>query len=86
MLNQNEDYYVKCGESSACVYRSFYISKKEAEKEFNKIQLDDKVTWKELWFEPLEEQEKQILIKDEEVKITTLANGDIFIIPTTLFK
>ena len=64
------DYYVRYGgDGFMDCNRTEYLTKRQAEKEYEKIKLNTKTTWKELWYEPLDEEEGQHLIKQEEVKV-----------------
>ena len=66
-----EDYVVRYGGSNY-IGRSEYVNKRKAEKIYDKINLDTKTTWKELLYEPLDEPEKQIIIKSDSVKVLNL--------------
>lgn len=66
----NEDYFVRYG--NQIPNRSYYVSLVEAEKIYNKIKLDEKITWKELIHEPIEEDDTQYIIKQDEVKVLDL--------------
>lgn len=66
----NEDYYVRYGNEQP--NRTFYMTLKEAEKQYDEIILDIKTTWKELIYEPLEQEEVQKIIKSDEVKVFDL--------------
>lgn len=43
----NDEYYVRWGVDGHCLDRSDYMTRKEAEKFYNKIKLSEKITWKE---------------------------------------
>lgn len=67
-----EDYVVRFGNDKGYVERSDYMSREQAEKFYNKIELDIKTTWKELLYEPLEKEDVQEIIKSDNVKIVDL--------------
>ena len=48
------------------------MSKGQAEKFYNKIELNTRITWKELLHEPLENENVQEIIKSDSVKIVDL--------------
>lgn len=70
----NEDYVVRYGNDSTYMDRTDYMCKKEALKAYDKINLGNEtsLTWKELLYEPLEEEGKQYIIKSDSVKIVDL--------------
>ena len=67
-----DDYVVRYGNDNGYVERSDYMTKTQAEKFYNKIELNTETTWKELLHEPLEEEEIQKIIKSDSVKIVDL--------------
>ena len=66
------DYVVRFGNDNGYVERSDYMSKEQAEKFYNKIELSIRITWKELLYEPLEKEDVQEIIKSDSVKIVDL--------------
>ena len=48
------------------------MPKGQAEKFYNKIELNTRTTWKELLHEPLEDENVQEIIKSDSVKIVDL--------------
>ena len=52
------DYVVRYGNDREHVERSDYMSKEQAEKLYNRIKLNIRVTWKELLYEPLGKEEQ----------------------------
>ena len=66
------DYVVRFGNDNGYVERSDYMSKEQAEKFYNKIELSTRTTWKELLHEPLEKEDVQEIIKSDSVKIVDL--------------
>ncbi len=66
------DYVVRYGNDSGYVERSDYMSKEQAEKFYNRIKLNIRVTWKELLYEPLEKEDVQEVIKSDSVEIVDL--------------
>lgn len=66
------DYVVRFGNDNGYVERSDYMSKEQAEKFYNKIELNTRTTWKELLYEPLEKEDVQEIIKSDNVKIVDL--------------
>ena len=66
------DYVVRFGNDNGWVERSDYMSKEQAEKFYNKIELSTRTTWKELLYEPLEKEDVQEIIKSDSVKIVDL--------------
>lgn len=66
------DYVVRCGNDNGYVERSDYMSKEQAEKFYNKIELSTRTTWKELLYEPLEKEDVQEIIKSDNVEIVDL--------------
>ena len=66
-----DDYVVRYGNDNG-VDRSDYMSKGQAEKFYNKIELNARTTWKELLHEPLEDENVQKIIKSDSVKIVDL--------------
>lgn len=66
------DYVVRFGNDNGYVERSDYMSKEQAEKFYNKIELSTRTTWKELLYEPLEKEDVQEIIKSDSVKIVDL--------------
>ena len=67
-----DDYVVRFGNDNEWVERSDYMSKEQAEKFYNKIELSTRITWKELLYEPLEKEDVQEIIKSDNVKIVDL--------------
>ena len=67
-----DDYVVRYGNDIGYVDRSDYMSKGQAEKFYNKIELNTRTTWKELLHEPLEDGNVQEIIKSDSVKIVDL--------------
>ena len=67
-----DDYVVRYGNDHGYVDRSDYMSKGQAEKFYNKIELNTRTTWKELLHEPLEDGNVQEIIKSDSVKIVDL--------------
>ena len=67
-----DDYVVRYGNDIRYVDRSDYMSKGQAEKFYNKIELNTRTTWKELLHEPLEDGNVQEIIKSDSVKIVDL--------------
>ena len=71
--NKNmNDYVVRFGNDNGYINRSDYMSKEQAEKFYNKIELSTRMTWKELLYEPLEKEDVQEIIKSDSVKIVDL--------------
>ena len=66
------DYVVRFGNDNGYIERSDYMSKEQAEKFYNKIELSTRTTWKELLHEPLEDENVQEIIKSDSVKIVDL--------------
>lgn len=66
-----EDYVVRYG-GDDWVKRSFYETKKNALKIYTSIKLDKKTRWKELIYEPLEDEERQDVILRDEVKVLSV--------------
>lgn len=67
-----DDYVVRFGNDNGYVERSYYMSKEQAEKFYNKIKLDIRTTWKELLYESLEKEDVQEIIKSDNVEIVDL--------------
>lgn len=67
-----DDYVVRYENDNGYVDRSEYMSKEQAEKFYNKIELNTVTTWKELLYEPLEDENVQEIIKSDSVKIVDL--------------
>ena len=67
-----DNYVVRYGNDNEYVDRSDYMSKGQAEKFYNKIELNTVTTWKELLHEPLEKENVQEIIKSDSVKIIDL--------------
>lgn len=67
-----DDYVVRFGNNNGYVERSDYMSKEQAEKFYNKIKLNIRTTWKELLYEPLEDENVQEIIKSDNVEIVDL--------------
>lgn len=67
-----DDYVVRYGNDNGYVDRSDYMPKGQAEKFYNKIELNTRTTWKELLHEPLEDENVQEIIKSDSVKIVDL--------------
>lgn len=67
-----DDYVVRFGNDNDHVERSDYMSKEQAEKFYDKIKLSMRVTWKELLYEPLEEDEVQEIVKSDNAEIVDL--------------
>ena len=64
----SEDYVVRYGYENK-TNRTEYTTQEKARKEFEKLKLDSSVTWAELLYEPLAEEETQILIDEFEKQI-----------------
>ena len=67
-----DDYVVRYGNDNEYVDRSDYMSKGQAEKFYNKIELNTRTTWKELLYEPLEKEDVQEIIKSDNAEIVDL--------------
>jgi hypothetical protein len=67
-----DDYVVRFGNDSERIERSDYMSKEQAEKFYNRIKLNMRITWKELLYEPLEKEDVQEVIKSDSVQIVDL--------------
>ena len=67
-----DDYVVRYGNDNGYVERSDYMTKTQEEKFYNKIELNTRITWKELLYEPLEKEDVQEIIKSDSVKIIDL--------------
>ena len=65
------DYVVRYG-GETFTDRSDYMTEKEAHKFYDKIELTTSTTWKELLYEPLEEPEKQEIVRSDAVKVMDL--------------
>ena len=65
------DYVVRFG-GETFTNRTDYMTEKEAHKFYDKLELDISTTWKELLHEPLEEAEKQVIVKSDAVKVMDL--------------
>lgn len=75
-----DEYVVRYGgESYESIFRSNYMDKRQAKKFFDDIELNTSVTWKELLYEPLNEEDAQYIIKSESVKVIDLGMGKIAI-------
>ena len=59
------DYVVRYGNDNGYVERSDYMSKEQAERFYNKIELNTRTTWKELLYEPLEKEDAQEIISQQ---------------------
>ena len=66
-----DEYVVRYGSSSG-PKRSDYMNAKEAAEFYDKIQLGTEVTWKEILYEPLDDEERQDIVRSEEVKVLDL--------------
>ena len=66
-----DDYVVRFG-GETFTDRSLYMTKKEATKFYDKLELNTSTTWKELLYEPLEEPEKQVIVRSDSVKVMDL--------------
>ena len=62
------DFVVRYGNSDLSA-RSYYMTYDEALKEFESVKLDLSTTWKEIIWEPLDREEVQVVMKEEEVKV-----------------
>ena len=71
-FSKEEKFAIQWFNDNGYVERSDYMSKEQAEKFYNKIKLDIKTTWKELLYEPLEDENVQKIIKSDSVKIVDL--------------
>lgn len=67
-----EDYVVRYGSHEGNVARSDYMSKDNALKFYNTLELDNKTHWKELLYEPLDKEDVQEIIKSDSVKLVNL--------------
>ena len=67
-----DDYVVRFGNDNGYVERSDYMPKEQAEKFYNKIKLNIRITWKELLYEPLEKEEVQEIVKSDNAEIVDL--------------
>ncbi len=66
-----EDYVVRYG-NEFNINRSFYMSKEQAEKFYLHLELDVNTTWKELLYEPINEEDTQYILKSSSVKVIDL--------------
>lgn len=62
------NYVVRYGNDNN-VERSFYMTKKQADEFYNKIELNTDTTWKEFLYEPLEKENVQEIIKSDSEKV-----------------
>ena len=67
----DNDYVVRFG-GETFTDRSNYMTEKEAHKLYDKVKLNTSTTWKELLYEPLEEPEKQEVVRSDAVKVVDL--------------
>jgi len=77
-----EDYIVRYGNDNGNVQRSFYMNKQRASRFYGKIKLDTKTTWKELLYEPLDQENVQKIVKSDGIRVVDLGICKIAI-PTT---
>lgn len=77
-----EDYFVRYGDRSGVIDRTFYDTLANISKAYDKIKLGLLVTWKELIFEPLDIPEHQEVIKDDEVTLIPFIGNTIMIVDT----
>lgn len=68
----DDDYYVRYGDNNGYVDRTFYDNKENTLKEYDNLKLSEKITWKELIHEPLNQEEEQIIIKSDEAETITI--------------
>lgn len=66
-----EDYVVRYGGENS-VNRSDYMTEKEANKFYDKLELNTSITWKELLFEPFDESDRQDILRSDTVKVVDL--------------
>ena len=71
-----EDYVVRYGGESF-TQRSLYMTEAEAIKFYAKVELNTSTTWKEMLYEPLEEPEKQAVVRSDAVKVIDLGIGKV---------
>lgn len=64
-----DDYVVRYGDDLSNTNRSLYMTKREAEKFYSGIKLNVNITWKELLYEPIEEDDSQYVIKSDSVRV-----------------
>ena len=64
-----KEYYVRWGNGGNCLDRTDYLTKEQCEKAYNKIKLNGKITWKEMWCDEDTDSDgdTEYLLKEEEV-------------------
>lgn len=67
-----DDYVVRYGDDSEKTNRSFYMPKAGAEKFYSELRLGVETTWKELLYEPLDEEDTQYVLKSDSVRVVDL--------------
>lgn len=67
-----DEYVVRYGNDGSFTDRSDYMDKDNAKRFYDKIKLDTNITWKELLYEPLDEEEGQYIIESDSVRVVDL--------------
>lgn len=70
------DYVIRFG-GDGFMERTFRMTEREANRFYNKIELNTSITWKELWYEPLDDLKKQVIVRSDAVKVLDLGIGKI---------
>ena len=73
------DFIVRYGNNTS-VDRGFFDTYTRVKKEFDSIKLDEKITWKQIIWEPLDKPDVQMVIEEESVKVVEVL-GIKFVVP-----
>ena len=68
MVNYNDDFVIRYGDEEQ-IFRTQYMTFKDANKEFNKLKLDSKVIWAELIYEDLNKLDHQEVLDSFEKQV-----------------
>lgn len=73
------DFVVRCG-SDNHVSRGFFDTYEQVLREYDSIKLDERTTWKQILWEPLDKPNVQVIIKEDSVNVIK-ALGMIIVVP-----
>jgi len=79
---KSDDFYVKYGKGGQGIDATYWDNYTKTKKAYSKLQLTNSVTWKELWYSPLENNddgELDVLVLDEEKRIIDFGFGTILV-------
>lgn len=72
------DFVVRYGNNNS-VNRGFFDTYDQVMKEYDSIKLDEKITWKQIIWEPLNNPDKQVVIKEDSVRVIEILGAKLVV-------